>query len=242
MNAALELVAASGPPPGTAAVAPPRSALEPCTPAELRALVHGGETDSDACERLVAQVARAQGALELALGEGLVALGIGDRLVALGFSSLRDYAREVLDLQERTAQALARLARELRARPLLRAATLAGEVRIRHAQTVLPVAVGEAEARWVERARGETVRALEAAVRKERSGVEPEEEWTRLRVRLMPDDRTAVDEALAIAGGVLPGSSRAERLESMAQEYVGEHPLEAGDDGGGGAGAAFRPD
>jgi hypothetical protein len=50
-----------------------------------------------------------------------------------------------------------------------------------------------------------------------------------------------VDEALEIAGRLLPGSTRAQRLEAMAQEYLGEHPLEAGDDGAGPAGGAFRP-
>jgi hypothetical protein len=102
--------------------------------------------------------------------------------------------------------------------------------------------VGEAEARWVERARRETVRALEAAVREERGDGEREEEWERLRVRLAPEDRATVDEALAVAGKVLPGSSRAQRLEAMAQEYLAEHALEAGDDGGGAAGGAFQPD
>src|SRR6266540_7473828 len=113
----LELVAPPGPP-------------EPCTPAELRALVHGGLTDSDACEVLLAQVARIQGALDLELADGLAALCTGDRLIRLGFSNLGDYAREVLDIEERTAQAMARLSRELRSRLLLRAAVLAGEVRL----------------------------------------------------------------------------------------------------------------
>src|SRR5512139_2895376 len=79
-------------------VAPPRPP-EPCTPGELRALVLAGETDSDACETLLAQVARIEGALELELADGLAALGIGDRLIRLGFSNLRDYAREVLDIE-----------------------------------------------------------------------------------------------------------------------------------------------
>ena len=135
---------------------------------------------------------------------------------------------------------MARLSRELRSRPLLRAAVRAGEVRPRNAQTVLPVAVGEAEAEWVERARVETVRALEKAVRAARAGGEEDEEWTRFRVRLSPEDRATVDEALAIAGKLMPGSTRPQRLEAMAQEYLGEHPLEAGDDGGGAAGGSFR--
>ena len=222
----------------------PRGPLQPWTPAELRALVHAGETDSDAVERLLVKVARAAGALDLAIGDGLAALTIGDRLVSLGFSGLRDYAREVLGIRERTAQAMARLSRQLRARPLLRAAVMAGEVRPRNAQAVLPVAAGDAEALWVERAGRETVRALEAAVRTALAGrsLDVEDEWTRFRVRLDPAARATVDEALAIAGQVEPGSSRAQRLEAMAQEYIGEHPVEAGDDGAGPAGRAFQPD
>ena len=227
--------------PSCLAVAPPPTPPEPCTPAELRALVHGGLTESDACEQLLAQSSRVEGTLDLAIGDGLAALLVGDRLISLGFSSLRDYAREVLDVAERTAESMAQLSRELRSRPLLRAAVRAGEVRPRNAQTVLPVAVGEAEAAWVERARTETVRALEKAVRAVRAG-EEDEEWARFRVRLSPEDRATVDEALAIAGKLMPGSTRPKRLEAMAQEYLGEHPLEAGDDGGGAAGGSFRPD
>ncbi len=222
--------------PGTPVVA----SLEPCTPRLLRALVHEGENDSDAVERVLVRLARLEGALDLEIGDGLAALTEGSRLISLGFSCLRDYAREILDMKERRAQAMARLSRELRRRPLLRAAVMAGEVTIRHAEAVLPVAIGEAEGRWVERARTETVRALDAAVREERAGGEPDDEWTRLRVRLSPEDRATVDEALAIAGRLMPGSTRAQRLEAMAQEYLAEHPAEAGDDGAGLAGGAFR--
>jgi hypothetical protein len=219
---------------------PSRLSLSPCSPAELRALVLGGENDSDACEWALAQVARAQGAVELAIGDGLAALTVGDRLITLGSSNLKDYAREVLGIGERRAQTLAQLSRELERRPQLRAAVVAGEVRIRHAQTVLPVALGDAEAGWVERARTETVRALEAAVREARGAeVEPEEEWTRFQARLSDEDRAVVDEALESARHVLPAPTRADRLEAMAQEYLGEHPLEAGDDGEGGAGGSF---
>lgn len=150
---------------GCLELAVPARPPEPCTPAELRALVLGGETESDACERLLAQVAAIEGALDIEMGDGLAALCLGDRLISLGFSNLGDYAREVLDIQERTAQGMAHLSRELRSRPLLRAAVRAGEIRPRSAQTVLPVATGDAEAEWVERARLETVRALEKAVR-----------------------------------------------------------------------------
>jgi hypothetical protein len=216
-------------------------APEPLSPGELHELVHAADGSADGWERLVAQVARASGALEVALGEGLAALAVGDRLVRLGFSCLGDYAREVLGIQERKAQDLAHLARELASRPLLRAAVRSGQIRCRAAQVVLPVARGEAEGAWVELARTGTVRALEAAVRAAKPGTGDEpDEWTRFRVWLSPDEREVVDEALSIAGRVLPGSSRAMRLEAMAQEYLGEHPTEAGDDGGRRLGGSFR--
>ena len=140
-------------------------------------------------------------------------------------------AREALDLGERHAQTLAQLARELRTRPLLRAAVRSGEVRIRAALTVLPVARDEAEALWVERARTETVRALEKAVQEARADSGEDDDWVRFWTWLPEAERAVVDEALEVAGKILPGSSRAQRLEAMAQEYLGEHPLEAGDDG-----------
>ncbi|HET7825988.1 MAG TPA: HNH endonuclease signature motif containing protein, partial [Anaeromyxobacter sp.] len=68
------------------------------------------------------------------------------------------------------------------------------------------------------------------------------EEWLRFRVRLSPEDRATVDEALEIASRLMPGSKRPQQLEAMAQEYLAEHPMEAGDDGARAAGGAFRPD
>jgi hypothetical protein len=118
-----------------------------------------------AVDGLLARVARGRGALDVALAEGLAALAEGDRLLRLGYSCCADYARERLGVAARTAQAMVQLGRELRARPLLRQAVRRGEVSSRKAQAVLPVAVGEAEQAWVERARSATVRALEKAVR-----------------------------------------------------------------------------
>jgi hypothetical protein len=241
-------VRAGGPAQGDGATASPAAFTapplpsEPLTPAELRAFVYGGETDSDLCETVLARVARIEAALDLAIGDGLAALTSGSRLISLGFSNVGDYARQVLRMKARTAQAMARLSRELRSRAILRAAVRAGEISIRKAQTVLGVAIGDAEAEWVARARTETVRALEKAVRSARESCGEDDEWTRFRVRLSPEDRATVDEALAIAGKVMPGSRRPERLEAMAQEYLGEHAAEAGDDGAGAAGASFRPE
>jgi hypothetical protein len=214
--------------------------LEPLTPAELHDLLRGGEVEADLCERGLVTAARAQAAIDLAIGEGLHALRLGDRLAQLG-CHLDDFAREVLGIGKRTAQNLVRLARELRTRPALRDALRSGRVKIRAAETILPVAVGEGEAVWVERATRATVRELEAAVRRARNGAgEDEDDWFALRTQLPPDHRVLVDAALDLAGELMPGATRMERLEALAQEYLGELP--GGPDAGEAAplDAAFR--
>ncbi len=221
----------------------PPQVPEPLTWIQLRDLLLTGDCRSDDWEQSVAQLARISGALELALGEGLSAMRLSDRLISLGFSSLRDFAREVLGIQERKAQDLTHLCRELRSRPVLREAVRDGTVCIRAAELVLPVARGGVERLWVTFASRLRVRALAMLVRYVRVGTgQDEEEWTRFLVRLSPEERAIVDEALAIAGKLMPGSSRAQRLEAMAQEYLGEHPVEAGDDGGRRLGGVFRPE
>ena len=194
--------------------------------------LQSGDVEADATEVLAACSARSRGALDLAVGDGLAAMRQKDRLIQLGYSCLGDYAREVLGIPERTAQNLAHLSRELRKRPLLRAAVCKGEVLQRRAQAVLPVAVGEAEAEWVDRARFLSVGMLEMLVRAVRDGLdEDEEEWRELRSRISAEDWAIVDEALAVAGKVLgSGASRAQRLEAWGQEYVGGHPVEADDE------------
>jgi len=62
-----------------------------------------GDVGADRYELLLASLARLRGAVDLGLGDGLAALTIGQRLVSLGYSSLGDYAREVLGVGERTA-------------------------------------------------------------------------------------------------------------------------------------------
>ena len=209
-----------------ASVTPPAFELRPYTPGELWERFRGGEKEADDCERWLATASRARAALDLAIAEGLAALRVGDRLAELSYH-LHDYAREVLGIEGRTALDLVRLANELRARPLLREAVRAGRVRFRAAQLVLPVAIGDAEASWVERAASETVRGLEKLVAEARGGKEPEEEWGRICIRCTPEEREVVDAALEVAGQLLPGSRRFERLEAMAEEYLGEFPTPA---------------
>ncbi|WP_242393018.1 HNH endonuclease signature motif containing protein [Anaeromyxobacter oryzisoli] len=201
---------------------------------------------------LLARVARGRGALDVALGDGLLALAQGDRTLRLGYSGIVDYARERLGMAGRTAQGMVQLARALEARPRLREAVRSGEVSARKATTILRVALGEAEAEWVERARTATVRALEVAVRAaDRDGAESasgasgasgaigasagdeleEERFDRVDVLLGPEARARLDEALALAGKLLKATSpRWERLESICQEYLGAHPVDADED------------
>jgi hypothetical protein len=185
---------------------PPRIELEPLTRDELDEVFRGGEREADENEARLVWAARARSAIDVRLADGVHALRKGNRLAELGFH-LDDYAREVLDLGERAAKDLAKLGGQLAARPLLRAAMETGRVQLRAAQTVARVAVGEAEAAWVERASLGTVRGLAAAVR--RAGGAPdeaEEDWLRLRAHLPPDERAVVDDALRCAGRELPGS------------------------------------
>jgi hypothetical protein len=115
-------------------------------------------------DRLIVKVARASGAIAIAMGECLDHLCQGDGTMRLGYSNLGDYAREELSLPARTARELAQLARELRARPILRQAVRAGVVGTAQAMAVMPLAIGDAELGWVERATRGTVRALRVAV------------------------------------------------------------------------------
>ncbi len=195
----------------------------------VHVLLNGDEVVDD-CERGLAMGARIQGALDLAIAEGLAALTMGSRLLDLGYH-LDDYAREVLDVQPRTTLKLVQMARELRTRPLLRDALREGEVLLRAAQVVLPVAKGDDEAYWVERAGMEPVRSLERLVAEARkSAVEPENELERFLVGAKPEALVAIGDALEVAGQVLgPDSKRFERLEAMAQEFLGEFPASAGD-------------
>ncbi|TMA88724.1 MAG: HNH endonuclease, partial [Deltaproteobacteria bacterium] len=192
-------------------------------------------------ERLLTRFARGRGALDVAIGEGLLALGIGDRALRLGYCGIGDYARERLGIAASTAQKMARLARELRGRPLLREAVWTGEVTARQAETVLPVARGEDEASWVARARsGETVRALKAAV-KTATGAEPEQDeaWERISVPVSPEARPVVDKALELAGKILGATApKWQRIEAICNEYLGAHGQP---DDAAGAGVLYGP-
>ncbi len=179
-------------------------------------------------DRLLVQVARSSGAIAVAMGECLAALCSGDGPMRLGYSGIGDYARENLSLAPRTALELAKLARELRERPILREAVRAGEVSFKKVEAVLPVAKGDAEVFWVARARRETVSALLKAAL---GGAAKEEAFDTVWVELEDGERATVDRAMGVAGRLLGAASpRWQRLEAMCQEFLGAHPEQ--DDGG----------
>lgn len=218
--------------------APPAWLVEECRVLELpppdeRPYVLREET-AILLDRLLVRVARGRGAIDVALGEGLAALALGDRTLQLGYRSIGDYARERLDLAPRTAQGMARLARALRDRPVLRAAVLAGRVSARKAGAILPLATGDAEAEWTARAETETVRALEAAARSRAAAADGEDEpWEQIEAALPPEGRAVVDRAFALAGDLLGAATpRWRRVEAICEEYLGAHPVEPhpGDD------------
>ncbi len=206
--------------------------LEPPAPHEMRGVLRSEA--ATLLDRLLTRVARGRGALDVAIGEGLASLAEGDRTLRLGYSGIGDYARERLGLAGRTAQAMAHLARELKERPLLRASVRRGEITARKAQTIVAVARGEAEETWVRRARVETVRSLEVAIRTETSSAPAEEEvrWEQVWVDVRPEQRAAFDQAMQVASAQLgTASSPWQRLEAICQEYLGAHPPAGPDDG-----------
>jgi hypothetical protein len=230
--------------PALDAIAAKAWTLEPPMPHEIPSILR--PEAAELVDGLLVRVARGRGALDVALGEGLAALMEGDRAMRLGYSGIGDYARERLGIARSTGYGLAKLWRALRGRPLLREAVRRGEVSARKAQTILPVARGDAEAEWVGRARKETVRALAQAVREAGAAGEGEGEgevedprWERITVQLSPAARARVDEAMELAGRLLGAASpRWERLEAICAEYLGGHPIDPAEAPG--SGLPFR--
>jgi hypothetical protein len=219
---------------------PPKVELPTLDRFLVRELYQMGGGEFDELERCLVMSARVEGPLELTIAEGLLELTVGDRLLRLGLR-LDDYAREVLDLSPSTAMKRVRLARRLQTRPLLRQALRSGRVSLRAAEVVAPVARGDAEAEWVARASTQTVRALEALVRTAQGSADDprEDAWGRLGVDATEEDLAVVDRALEVAGQQLPGSKPFERLEALAQEWLGGHP-EAAPERDPHPGAVFR--
>ena len=177
-------------------------------------------------DRLLATRARRKAAYEVAIGEYLAAMAVGNRTLTFGHVSLGDYARERLGINARTAQKQAKLARDLRERPALRDAVWSGEVSPCKARIAMPVARGDAEVSWVERAKTDTARALAAAVKTltGKAAEEEEEPWELLSIPVPPEARPMVDEAMKVAGEQVGHTApRWDRLNAIFQEFLGTY-------------------
>jgi hypothetical protein len=185
-------------------------------------------------ESLLVLVGRGHGAIDIAIGERLDAMSVGDRTLVFGHAGIGDYTREEHGMNASTAQKKVRFSRELRSRPLLRAAVRAGEVTMRQAEAVLPLARGDEEALWVERARNHgTVRGLAEAVKGASGGgtEEEDEELVCVRIRLPAEIRPLVEEAEELAGKIVGAASpRWVRAQAVCDEYNGF--FDAPSDGG----------
>src|SRR5437762_8157708 len=154
----------------TADVVPP-DLLEIPSPQERRHL------DRDLCagllDRLLRRLARQEALCRQVLGH-LARHFLAKRAhQRLGFVRLDDFARERLGLSGRELQELARVAQRLEPLPALARAFAQGALSWSHLRLLVSVATPDTEAAWLARARGESVRALEAAIAATR-GVPPD--------------------------------------------------------------------
>ena len=158
-----------------------------------------GRRIAQGLDTLLRNVVSGWGAIDLAIGEGLDALSVGLRAMDLKYSNIGDYAREELGINASTAAKMARLARKLQERPILRLAVRQGKVTPRKAEIIAPLAVGENELPWVLRGIAKTVRSLKAEVKA--VGKAPPE----------PDDE------------------KMQRVNAWGQEYLSSHSAPADD-------------
>jgi hypothetical protein len=208
-------------PSGGASTEPPAVALRPYTREALWRIFLGGEPECDELELRVVKAARSRGGLALRIGQGLRELRKGRRALARGFR-FPDYCREI-GLGRSRGYELCDFAEALETRPILREAVQSGAVKYRAAQEVMPVAVGAAEECWTRKAATTTVRALAKEVAR-LTDPHAEEPWFRMVASIEPPHRQLLDEALGVAGRLLPHASVCGRYEALAQEYLGEFP------------------
>ena len=176
-------------------------------------------------DQALAPVALGAGVIELAVGVALDRLFRGDRLAQLSFARESDYARERMGVPPSTMFQWLRLARELKHRPLLRAAVSSGRLSTRKALAVLPLAVGDYEAAWTEAAMRITLREIRSAV-KSAGKEDPEErfECESLVLPMTAEQQARLDAALALAKRQIgPEARRWQCVEAMCQEWLSDH-------------------
>jgi hypothetical protein len=180
------------------------------------------QRDALELDAALSALARSLGAFELALGVTLAPLFDRGLLCQLGYARESDYARERLGMSPSAMFSCVRLARELKHRPILRAAVTAGLVSPRKALAVLPLAVGDYEGAWTEASMRLSLREIESAV-KAAGCATPEERFEAEAVVLpmTPEQQARLDAALALAKADLgPEARRWQCMEAICQEFL----------------------
>jgi hypothetical protein len=105
----------------------------------------------------------------------------------------------------------------------VREAVRRGEITARKAEIIAPVAVGTDQMRWIVLGKGETVRSLNARVK---APPDPRDEtWLHFAAEVPPEKRPVLEEGQRLAGiAIGAASSKMQRLNAWAQEYLGSHP------------------
>ena len=90
------------------------------------------------------------------------------------------------------------------------------------------MAVGPDQARWIVLAKGETVRSLSARIK---APPDPRDEtWLHFSAEVPPEKRPVLEEGERLAGIAIGAtSSKMQRLDAWAQEYLGSHPASEDD-------------
>ena len=174
--------------------------------------------------RLASQDARCR----LVLGRIAHAFLSGRAHNALGFARVDDYARERLGLSARTLESAAAVATRLATLPAATSAFEAGALTWAHVRLLARVATPETEARWLEAARGQTVRTLESLIRDQhRPDDEDGDDEPHVRMRIRCPRRTmrlwreVVELARRMAGAPLSDGAAA---EAIAAEGLSARP------------------
>ena len=134
----------------------------------------------------------------------------------LGFARLDDYARERLGFSGRELQSLATVAQRAEALPAVTAAFGRGEISWAQLRLLVGIAAPDTEEHWLSRARGHTVRALQAAIRQANGPLRTDDSEDSQRFRLPCPRRVkrlwhrAVELARRMAGAHLSHGAAAE--------------------------------
>jgi hypothetical protein len=135
--------------------------------------VHTHERREERCDRELAALARAQGALRLRLGQVLDAIYEQQHCFTLGFSSLSAYALERCEHSARWVEETKCLARRLETLPSLRQALAHGDLPWSAVELVARVATPETDHHWFRTAATHTVRQLRTLVRAQPPAMAP---------------------------------------------------------------------